>query len=234
VKTIAEGGRSASAYRQARLDEDDDETESVSSATESVAEPEAPPRGGRFRADASPRPESRRARQKRLGRKVGRPRNPALELRFQPTDQDREVVKLLSGFALPLERICKAIRNPLTRRAIGVNTLQERFVDELEQGRAAVDQLLAGTLAKKLRDGNIVAAIWCSKNLWGWVDRVEQQGKSAVDLSVKIDSKDLPRLLEEAGLPPTIFGRDIPTIDEPVLIGNGRDRDVTHDNGIGE
>jgi hypothetical protein len=53
-----------------------------------------------------------------------------LEKRFKPTDQDREVVKLLSGFGLPLERIAKAVRNPLTRRGIGVNTLQARFEHE--------------------------------------------------------------------------------------------------------
>jgi hypothetical protein len=94
-----------------------------------------------------------------------------------------------------------------------------------------VDQLLAGTLAKKLRDGNIVAAIWCSKNLWNWSDRVEQQGKAEVDLSIKLEGPALADALREAGLPPTIFGRDIPTIDKPRLLeGNGLAHDVDGDS----
>jgi hypothetical protein len=154
-----------------------------------------------------------------LKRPPGTPRNPALERRFQPTDQDREVVKLLS---LPLERIAKAVRNPLTRRAIGVNTLQARFEHEMEQGRAAVDQLLAGTLAKKLRDGNIVAAIWISKNLWGWSDRIEQSrtGHTHTDVNIRIAPDELTDKLREAGLPSYVFGVDKPT---PLIEGNGLD-----------
>jgi hypothetical protein len=72
----------------------------------------------------------------------------------------------------------------------------------------------------------VTALIWVSKNLWGWADRVEQQGKSEVDLSIAIKPEDLPRLLKEHGLPPTIFGIDVPPpIDEPRLLGNGRSAD---------
>jgi hypothetical protein len=144
----------------------------------------------------------------------GRPRKPELEAKFTPTEQDREVVKLLSGFMLPHERICRAVRNPHTRRPIWVPTLLRHFEHELEAGRAVVDALLANTLAKKLREGNIVAAIWCSKNLWGWTDRVEQSGRSAVDLTVKIDPADLARRLESRGLPPIMLGIDKPVLPE--------------------
>jgi hypothetical protein len=214
VKPIAEGGRSASAYRQARLDE-----------------VEFPPRRKFLRRDASPRPKSRRRKQKRSGRKIGRPRNPALELRFQPTLEQREIVQLLSGYAIPQERICKAIRNPYTKRPISVETLTERFEHELEAGKAEVDQLLAHGLSKRLREANLTALIWVSKNRWGWADRVEQDGKVAADLTIAIKPEELPKLLERHGLPPCLLGRDVPAIGEPRLIGNGRERDVTHDNG---
>jgi hypothetical protein len=187
---------------------------------------------------SSPSPhESRRQRQRRLKRPPGRPRNPALERRFQPSDQDREVVKLLSGFGLPLERIAKAVRNPLTRRAIGVNTLQARFEHELEQGRAAIDQLLAGTLARKLQQGNIVAAIWCSKNLWNWSDRLERTntGTTTTDVNVRIAPEELSRKLKEFGLPSYVFGCDKPKPEEPRLIeGNGLAQDNGDDGNIGK
>jgi hypothetical protein len=168
--------------------------------------------------------ESRRQMQKRLGRKGGRPRNPMLEARFRPTDQDREVVKLLSGFGLPLDKIARAVRNPATKRSIAVTTLQERFPEELEQGRAVVDQLLAGTLIKKLREGNIVAAIWMSKNLWGWADRVEKTGHTEVDMNIAIDPADLERRLRERGLPLEVFGIDKPTLTLEQTSGNGSTR----------
>jgi hypothetical protein len=146
-----------------------------------------------------------------------------LEKRFKPTDQDREVVRLLSGFALPHDRICKAVRNPLTRRAINVQTLLRHFEHEMEQGRAAVDQLLAGTLAKKLRDGNIVAAIWISKNLWGWADKVEQQrtGHTQTDVNIRIAPEEISNKLREYGLPDYVFGVDKPAPEPKLLEGNG-------------
>jgi hypothetical protein len=168
--------------------------------------------------------ESRRARQRRLKRKPGRPRNPALETRFNPTDEQRSIVQLLAGYAIPHERIAQAIRNPLTRRPIGINTLRLRFEAELEAGRAEVDTLLANSFSKRLREANPTILIWVSKNLWGWKDVVEQQGKSEVDLNVKLEGKALADALREADLPPLILGRDVPTIDEP--------RQIEHTNGL--
>jgi hypothetical protein len=167
--------------------------------------------------DDAPR-ESRRARQRRLKRKPGRPRNPHLEQRFRPTDEQREIVKLLAGYAIPHERIAKAIRNPLTRRPIGVNTLRLRFEAELEAGRAEVDTLLANGFSKRLREANPTILIWVSKNLWHWKDVVEQQGGNAVDLSIKLEGVALADALREAGLPPLILGRDAPVLDEPPLL----------------
>jgi hypothetical protein len=162
--------------------------------------------------------------QKRLKRPAHRPRNPALELRFKPTAEQREIVKLLAGYAIPYDRIVKAIRNPLTRRPIGTNTLLKHFEHELEAGRAEVDSLIATGLTKKLREGHMTALIWCSKNLWNWSDRVTQEGTNAVDLSIQIKPEELPKLLEKHGLPPSLLGRDVPVLDEP--------RQIEHTNGL--
>jgi hypothetical protein len=101
--------------------------------------------------------ESRRQMQKRLGRKGGRPRNEALERRFVPTQEQREIVRMLAGCSLPHDRIVRAIRNPLTRRPISVSTLARAFEHELDEGRAVVDQMLAATLLRKLKEGNVIA-----------------------------------------------------------------------------
>jgi hypothetical protein len=93
--------------------------------------------------------------------------------------------------------------------------LYKAFEVELEAGRADVDRLLADGLSKRLREANLTALIWVSKNRWGWCDRVEQQGKNEVDLSIQIKPEELPKLLEANGLPPMILGRDVPTIDGP-------------------
>jgi hypothetical protein len=148
------------------------------------------------------------------GKKIGRPRDPNLEKRFQPSLEQREVVRLLSGFGLPHERICRAVRNPLTRRPINVSTLLRHFESELQDGAAAVDALVAGTFVKQLRSGSLTCAIWLSKNLWDFSDHVTQTGttRSAVDLTVKIDPAELERRLEARGLAPQFLG-----IDKPVL-----------------
>jgi hypothetical protein len=167
--------------------------------------------------------ESRKAMQKRLGRKGGRPRNPDLEKRFVPTREQREIVQLLAGYAIPHERIVKAIRNPETRRPIGVHTLIEHFEHELEAGRAEVDQMLAHGLSKRLRESNLTALIWCSKNLWNWSDRLETQRTGTTDLNIRIDPAELAEKLRQRGLPGSVFGVDVPVMNEPILISNGHD-----------
>jgi hypothetical protein len=165
--------------------------------------------------DEKPSRESRRAMQRRLKRPPGRPRNPALEFRFEPTKADRELVKLLAGYALPHDRIVKAIRNPHTRRPIGIGTLYKHFADELDAGATEVDALCTEMLTKRLREGNVTALIWVTKNRWGWKDVVEQQGRSAVDLSIQIKSREeLAKQLEKHGLPPIDFGYDKPVLDD--------------------
>ena len=46
---------------------------------------------------------------------------------FEPTQEQRNVVKLLPGYGIPLGRIVKVVRNPNTRQPIKVETLQTNF-----------------------------------------------------------------------------------------------------------
>jgi len=141
-------------------------------------------------------------------------------------------VQLLVGVGISHEQICKCIRNPHTRRPIGVKTLERCFPQEIDRGRAATDALVATMLMEKIKEGNVTAIIWFTKNRWGWADHVETH-RTGVDLKIEISPEDLARQLEERGLATTIFGTDKPTmiegsgtlVPEPVeprlLEGNG-------------
>jgi hypothetical protein len=159
-------------------------------------------------------------RERKYGRKLGRPRNPNLERQFKPTVEQRALVRLLAGFLIPHDRIVQAIRNPRTRRAINVSTLLRHFEHELAAGRAEVDSLIAEGLTKKLREGHMTALIWCSKNLWNWTDKVEQQSHNTVDMSVQVQRsrEDLEQALRAHGLHSIaekgLFGYDKPLLDE--------------------
>jgi hypothetical protein len=158
--------------------------------------------------------------------RVGRPRQPSLELRFVPSSDQREIVKLLAGFAVPKDRIVRCIRNPDTRRPIGIPTLEKHFADELDTGFADLNALVVGKLAKKIQEGNIVAIIWTMKNLYGWSDQREVHTHSDVEMKVELSGEQLARELERRGLPSHVFGCDKPTLEiAPPRIGNGHDPD---------
>jgi hypothetical protein len=177
--------------------------------------------------DEKPARESRLAMQRRLKRPPGRPRNPHLEQRVAPTQEQRDLVRLLAGYGIPPERICKVIHNPATRRPIGRETLEKRFENELECGAEEMDATVCAMLSTKIRHGNIVAIIWYMKNRMGWRDVVDQQGRNAVDLTVAISPAELADKLREHGLRPIVFGYDKPAIDlEP--------RRIEHANGSAE
>jgi hypothetical protein len=138
---------------------------------------------------AAPPRESRRAMQRRMKRPPGRPRNPHLEQRFAPTREQRDLVRLLAGYGITPDRICKVIKNNRpTRKPIIGATLEKRFADELECGAAEMDAVCCDMLSRKIRQGNIVAIIWYMKNRMGWRDVTEQQGRNAVDLAIAVSA----------------------------------------------
>ena len=184
-------------------------------------------------ASPYPDPNSRRSIQKRNGRKPGRPRTKP-ELPFEPTKEQRELVKIMAAYDVPPSRMCKVIRNPQTRRCIGPPTLETMFADELETGSMEMDAICMAQLGRRVREGNMTAIIWYSKNKWGWRDMVEQKRTTEFDVNIEISPEELADKLEEHGLPGFVFGADKPVLELPPADteGNG-DAGSTEDSGRG-
>src|SRR5262249_56836970 len=116
--------------------------------------------------------------------------------------------------------------SPGTRRPIGVHALERAFADELDCGSAELDALACGMLAKRIREGNIVALIWYMKNRMGWADQREVHTRSDMELKVELKPDELARELEAHGLPQHVFGCDKPTLEiAPPRSTNGHDPD---------
>jgi hypothetical protein len=163
--------------------------------------------------------EKRVSKPKKPKRPVGRPRKPHLEHAFEPTKEHRELVKLLAGYGIPEARIVKVIRNPHTRRPIGVETLKKHFEEELESGAMEMDAVVCEMLSTKIRQGNIVPIIWYMKNRMGWKDFVEQRSLDELDMTIQINPSELASKLEERGLPTMVFGIDKPVLEAPRIEG---------------
>jgi hypothetical protein len=157
--------------------------------------------------------ESRRAKQRRLKRPPGRPRNPHHENAFVPNAEQKQLVRLLSGFGIPGYRIIKVIKNPLTGRGIGLPTLERCFVNELAEGSVEMDAAACAMLAMRVRQGNLTAIIWYMKNRMGWHDHVVQERTGTgneIDVNIKIDPDQLADELTRRNLPLSVFGVDKP------------------------
>ena len=54
--------------------------------------------------------------------------------KFEPTQDQRNQVKLMKALGIPEDRICKTITNPRTRKPVAPMTLARAFATELETG----------------------------------------------------------------------------------------------------
>ncbi len=104
---------------------------------------------------------------------------------FEPTKEQRRNVLEMVGLGITQEGICRLIINPRTKLPIGDRTLRTYFRHELDTGMAYVSTQVGQSLLKKARGnraGSVTAAIWLSKVLLGWKERVsvEVETKSGV------------------------------------------------------
>ena len=53
--------------------------------------------------------------------------------KFEPTQDQRNQVKLMKALGIPEDRICKTITNPRTRKPVAPMTLARAFAAELER-----------------------------------------------------------------------------------------------------
>lgn len=91
---------------------------------------------------------------------------------FQPTDEQRELVKMAATCGIPERRICHAIVNPKTDKEITPVTLRKHFRNELDRGLVLADIEAAGNLFK-LTKTNASAAIFWAKVRLGWREVTE-------------------------------------------------------------
>jgi hypothetical protein len=82
-------------------------------------------------------------------------------------------VKLLIGSGRLPEQICPCITNPSTKKPIGIGLFHRVFKEEIEQGCAQMDTLVATSMMAQIRKGNATLIIWYTKNRWGWRDAPE-------------------------------------------------------------
>ena len=112
--------------------------------------------------------------------------------KFEPTQDQRNQVKLMKALGIPEDRICKMITNPRTSKPVAPMTLARAFAAELESGapefHALVgDFILCAILGKKPMLGapikseqiRMTAAIFYAKTQMGWKETVvnEQANK---------------------------------------------------------
>jgi hypothetical protein len=84
---------------------------------------------------------------------------------FNPTEEDRRLVKTLAGLGMPHEQIALrlAIRS--------AKTLRKHFRQELDTGAAEATAQVAQSLYKMAIGGEVAAAIFWMKARGGWTDR---------------------------------------------------------------
>lgn len=92
--------------------------------------------------------------------------------RFNPTEDQRKLVKALVGYKIPHDEICLLITNRKDGKAISVNTLKKHFEEELITGFAdAKMRIMAASFRSAIGDkdhpGNVTAQIWLSKAMFG-------------------------------------------------------------------
>ena len=112
---------------------------------------------------------------------------------FAPTDDQRRMVRALSGFGVPHDDIGRIVK-------CSPPTLRKRFRDELDLGSAEANAKVAQTLYQQATTpGNIAATIFWLKARAGWREKqvVEVTGKDGSAMPpIKV-------LIQLVGGPPT-------------------------------
>ena len=133
---------------------------------------------------------------------------------FAPTDEQRRMVRALSGFGVPHDDIALIVK-------CSPPTLRKRFRDELDLGSAEANAKVAQTLFQQATTpGNIAATIFWLKARAGWRE------KQVVEVTGK-DGSDMPPsrvLIEVVGSPPTVDPERL----KPAWDGTTRERSAAN------
>lgn len=93
---------------------------------------------------------------------------------FEPTKQQKSMVKTMCGFGIPVEDICKVIENPQTGKPINKTTAYKHFKDEIESGHVLANFKVAKnlfTIATGSTPQAVTAAIFYLKCRARWSDK---------------------------------------------------------------
>ena len=111
--------------------------------------------------------------------------------RFQPSPEQRELVRMLSGIGTRAAEICLLVKNPATGKPIDEKTLRLRFREELDEGMVQANARVGKTLFQFATDPKggmkaVTAAIFWMKCRAGWKETVvnEVSGKLGVTVEV--------------------------------------------------
>lgn len=88
--------------------------------------------------------------------------------KFEPTEDQRNVVSMLAAVMIPQEDIARVIINPDTKKPIALNTLKAAFPEELETGRLKVKAFTVGKLFGLIQKGVPSAIYFYLKTQCGW------------------------------------------------------------------
>ncbi len=104
--------------------------------------------------------------------------------RFDPTPDQRKVVRAAAQIGLPRDRIALLVINPHSNNPISERTLQYKFKDELRAGSAAADFKVLKTLVEMASSGDSVAAtIFYAKCRLGWREQIDVEHKGSVSVN---------------------------------------------------
>lgn len=131
--------------------------------------------------------------------------------RFEPTQAQRDLVKLLVSDGMPHERICTAIRNPYSGKPIDEKTFVKAFAPEIEIASAEVESIVSASLVNQAKKGNMTAIIWWEKTRRG---RREPEYEKANDRKIDPAGADVKHEVEIIGGLPTGSRPDKPEGDD--------------------
>jgi len=124
--------------------------------------------------------------------------------RFEPTEHQRELVKALLAFGVPLANVCRFVLNPQTGRPVSYNVLARVFRNEIATAVDHANYTIAKNLyriASKDSDAPQVvqAAIFWLRTRGGWkvADAATVPPPAQPDTPAMVDNEENARAIVE-------------------------------------
>ncbi|CAE6857058.1 hypothetical protein R75461_07770 [Paraburkholderia nemoris] len=93
-------------------------------------------------------------------------------MRFEPTDEQRQIVEHLAGLGIPQPDMCALVLDA-RGKPVCERTLRNHFARELAQGEVRANSRVAQSLLKKATGGDTIAAIFWLKCRARWKETAQ-------------------------------------------------------------